>query len=135
MNYDSCKMRKVESIQAVREGAPGSFFIATDSLDGEEYKLLWMMLPDGTSCAAALEPAPKSIPAVWKWNYNENKPTLTNGINLRGRWCGKIQNGHMVSTEKPPAVPAVNPRPKPTPEQLPKPNLVRDAVKRGRRAR
>lgn len=101
MNYDSCTMKPTTSKLAVEEGAPGSFCIE-DAADGEQsYKRLWAKLPDGTVGGFALEPAPAHIPGIWAWNGNAKKPTLKRPITLRGRWCGQIKAGRMVSDPAP----------------------------------
>lgn len=107
MNYDSCKMVRVESLQAVNDGVPGAFCIETVN-EGGEFKRLWLQLPNGETVGFNLDPAPEHVPYVWKWNFNESKPTLwldhkgkRHDVNLRGRWHGKIQSGRCVSLEKP----------------------------------
>lgn len=138
MNHDTCTMKSVTSVQAVRDGKPGSFFIEDATESGETFQRLWAQLPDGTVDGFALAPAPAHIPGIWQWNGSKKKPTLyrsTNGkkqhIWLHGRWCGQIKAGRMVSDPAPATgeIPVEHPLPPPPPNR----EVVRKSVGRGMR--
>lgn len=106
MNYDSCKMTRFESVQAVHDGAPGAFCVVTANDGDGEFKRMWIKLPFGETRGFNLDPAPEPTPCVWKWNFNESKPTLWMehegrklDLHLRGQWHGRIQNGRLVSAD------------------------------------
>jgi hypothetical protein len=128
MNHDSCTMKKVATEAAVRAGKPGAFAIVKVTEGEVTFKRLWAHLPDGTVGGFALEPAPAEIPGVWPWNGNETKPTLKRPVRLRGRWEGQINVGRMVSDPDPVATSVAAAELPP-----PKPNPVRDAVRRSTR--
>ena len=107
-------MKKVTSRSAVDAGAPGSFWIENAKEGDQEFRRLWAKLPDSTVGGFALEPAPAEIPGIWTWNGSEKKPTLwrtirgvKTGVTMRGRWCGQIKAGRMVS-DSAPAISAAN---------------------------
>lgn len=136
MNHDTCTMKPVASVQAVRDGKPGSFFIEDATESDEVFQRLWAQLPDGTVGGFALAPAPAHIPGIWQWNGSKKKPTLyrsANGqkrhIELRGRWCGQIKAGRMVSDPAPATATEVIDHPPPKPEQ------IREAVRASVRGR
>lgn len=121
MNYETCSMKLVANVQAVRDGNPGSFFVEDATIDDETFKRLWAKLPDGTVGGFALDPAPAHIPGIWAWNRSEKKPTLKRPITLRGRWCGQIKAGRMVSDPAPaePAAAVEQPPPMPSVASIP----------------
>lgn len=142
MNYDSCKMVRVESLQAVKDGEPGAFCIVTANDGDGEFKRMWIKLPFGEERGFNLDPAPESTPFVWKWNFNELKPTLwmeqggrKHDLHLRGQWHGRIHNGRLQSLEEKPPEAATPPAVIPESKPAKKKSAVRAAVKRASRHR
>lgn len=140
MNYDSCKMVRVESLQAVHEGEPGAFCIVTANDGDGEFKRLYVKLPFGEERGFNLDPAPESTPFVWKWNFNESKPTLwmeqggrKHDLHLRGQWHGRIHKGRLQSLEEPPPA-KIEEAPKAV-ATTPRRNRVKAAVQRATRTR
>lgn len=93
-NRESCDCRKVADYDAVERS--GDFYF--------EAGLLHIELPAG--CFIAIKIAKSGQPCeahpswtgpVWKWDGNEDKPTLEPSIHTVGRWHGHLRAGRLES--------------------------------------
>lgn len=130
MSHSSCSMKKVANEAAVRAGKPGAFAFENVREGEETFKRLWVHLPSGFVGAFNLEPCPPSVPMPWPWNGSMTKPTIGRPIQLRGRWCGQIENGRMVGSAK-----EDDQEPAEIAALRPSPNPVRTAVAKAVKAR
>lgn len=95
-NRESCDMVRVVDREAVHAGPVGSFCIVT-AADGD--RMLWHKLPNAMVGFCRLRPVRSGAPAhpSWKWDGNEDKPTLKPSVHQVGGWHGWITAGRMVS--------------------------------------
>jgi hypothetical protein len=95
MNTESCDCRRVNELNDGDFGTRGDFFFRGDYLH--------LVLPDGTHiCIAVTKDGarPANVPAsrpCWKWDGNEEKPTLTPSIHTIDHWHGHLTAGRLVS--------------------------------------
>lgn len=91
----------------------GDFYWGTSVVTddkGQEHRCrsLWHVLPSGDHGAIHIEPVPDAIKErikhgnppkahTWTWDGNEQKPTLSPSVWLKGRWHGYFEQGRMRS--------------------------------------
>lgn len=113
-NKDSCYMRRVttDEWELFENREKGTFCWTTTVVEdnGVEYKCrsLSHVLPSGDCGTICIEPVPEQIKErikhgnppkahTWTWDGNEEKPTLSPSVWLKGRWHGYFRAGRMES--------------------------------------
>lgn len=88
-------MRPVAPERVGEREAPGAFCWVTD----DEGRRIIYACPRGQWCAVPIHPNALPSGASWRWDGNEETPTLTPSINCVGgcRWHGFITAGRMTN--------------------------------------
>lgn len=113
-NKASCDMKRLtpEEWDAQEDFIPGAFSWGTTvvEVDGVNYgcRHLKHVLPNGDPGVIQIEPVPDPIKErikhgnppkahTWSWDGNEEKPTISPSVWLKGRWHGYFRAGRMES--------------------------------------
>jgi hypothetical protein len=91
MNNRSAKgVRRFDLDDLLDNGADGDFFIS------ESKDAVWIIIPGSGHTRWPIK-EPLENGALWKWDGNEDAPTLTPSLHLVGQWHGWMKNGELVS--------------------------------------
>ncbi len=98
MNTDSIDCRRVPYPLPVGAppSQPGDFSWGPEEEDGVRY--LYVCLPGDTHLGAIrCHRAERGIDREWKWDGNEDRPTLSPSIHWIDRWHGYLRAGRLES--------------------------------------
>lgn len=75
---------------------------ADDMIGEATVKMIHMVLPGDSICTIPIRPVPEAAKNInnghsWKWDGNQDKPTLEPSVHHVGRWHGFIRKGRMES--------------------------------------